>query len=62
MLNGTSDIASHAARHRWYEQPQIPLFCLQYAVLLPFFQLEFTDRLLSAEHALYILSDEWAIM
>ena len=47
---------------KWYGQHQISLFCLQYAVLHPFFQLEFKDCLFGAEQSLYILSDEWAVM
>lgn len=51
-----------ASRDKWYGQPQIPLLCLQYAVLPPFLQLEFEDRLFGAEQSLYILSDERAII
>ena len=51
-----------ASRDKWYGQPQIPLFYLQYAVFHPCSQLEFVDRLFGAEQSLYILSDEWAVM
>ena len=47
---------------KWYGQHQIPLLCLQYAVLRPFFQLEFKDCLFGSEQSLHILSDEWAVM
>lgn len=36
----------------------MPLFRLQYAVLPPYSQLEFVDRLFGTRHALYILIDK----
>ena len=35
-----------------------PYYVFKYAVLRPFFQLEFKDYLFGAEQFLYILSDE----
>ena len=39
-----------------------PYYVFKYAVLRPFLQLEFVDRLFGAEQPMYILSDEWAVM
>ncbi len=39
-----------------------PYYVFKYAVLCPFFQLEFEDRLFGGEQSLYILSDEWAVL
>ena len=53
---------SHHRPTNGMDSIEYPYYVFKYAVLRPFLQLEFVDRLFGAEQSLYILNDEWAAM